>query len=58
MVEKSKHCSDVMKKCFKKELVMTKKNVINFENSTKCLICDMLFMVMLMWEIIVYHWKI
>ena len=35
MVKESKHCSDVMKKHFNKELVMT-KNV----NSTKCLICD------------------
>ena len=35
MVKESKHCSDVMKKHFNKELIMTKN-----ENSTKCLICD------------------
>ena len=40
MVEVSKYCSDVMKKCFNKELVTTEKDVIDFENSTKCLTCD------------------
>ena len=35
MVKESKHCSDVMKKHFNKELVLTKN-----ENSTKSLICD------------------
>ena len=29
-----------MKKHFKKELVMTKEDDEDFENSTKCFICD------------------
>ena len=29
-----------MKKHFNKELVMTKRGVADFENSTKCWICD------------------
>ena len=36
VIEESKYCSDVMKKHFNKELVMTKKNNEDFENSTKC----------------------
>ena len=40
MVEKSKYFSDVMKKHFNKELVMTKKDNEDFKNSTKCWICD------------------
>ena len=40
MIEEGKHCSDVMKKCFNKELVMTKEDNENFRNSTKCWICD------------------
>ena len=40
MVEESQHCSDVMKKHFNKELVMTKKDNNDFENSMKCWICD------------------
>ena len=40
MVEERKYCSDVMKKHFNKELVMTKKGVVDFEDSTKCWICD------------------
>ena len=39
-VEKSKFCSDVMKKYFYKELVMAQKDVADFESSTKCWICD------------------
>ena len=35
-VEESKCCSDVIKKHFNKELVMTKKDVVDFGNSTKC----------------------
>ena len=31
---------DVMKKLFNKELEMTKENNKDFENSTKCWICD------------------
>ena len=40
MTEESKYCSDVMKKHFNKELVITKENNENFENFTKCWICD------------------
>ena len=39
-IEESKYCSDVMKKHYNKELVMTKKDNENFKNSTKCGICD------------------
>ena len=35
MVKERKCCSDVMKKHFNKELVMTKKDNEDFENSTK-----------------------
>ena len=40
MIEESKYCSDVMKKHFNKEPVMTKKDSEDFENSAKCWICD------------------
>ena len=40
MIEESKCCSNVMKKHFSKELVMTKEDSEDFENSTKCWICD------------------
>ena len=40
MIEESKYCSDVMKKHFKKELVMIKKDYKDLQNSTKCCICD------------------
>ena len=40
MVEERKYCSDVMKKHFNKELVMTKKDKEDFENLTKKRICD------------------
>ena len=33
MIEESKYCSDVIKKHFNKELVMTKKDNKDFENS-------------------------
>ena len=36
MIKESKYCSDVMKEHFNKELVMTKEDDENFENSTKC----------------------
>ena len=36
MIEEKKYCSDVMKKHFNKELVMTKEDNEGFENSTKC----------------------
>ena len=40
MIEASKYCSHVMKKHFNKELVMTKEDNDDFDNSTKCCICD------------------
>ena len=40
MIEESKCCSDLMKKYFNKELVMTKEDSKDFENSTKCWICN------------------
>ena len=40
IIEESKYCSDVMKKHFKKEFVMTKEDNEDFKNSTKCWICD------------------
>ena len=40
MVEESKCCSDVMKKLFNKELATVKKDVVVFGKSTKCSICD------------------
>ena len=40
MIEEQKYCSDVMKKHFNKELVMTKKDNEDFQNSSKCMICD------------------
>ena len=36
IIKESKYCSEVMKKHFNKELVMTKKNNEDFKNSTKC----------------------
>ena len=39
MIEQSKYCSDVMKKCFNKKLVMTKKNNKDFKNFTKYWTC-------------------
>ena len=35
MIKESKYCSDVMKKHFNKELVMTKEDNEDFENSAK-----------------------
>ena len=40
MIEESIYCGDVMKKHFNKELVMTKEDNKDFENSTKCWIRD------------------
>ena len=40
MIEESKYCSDVMKKHFNKELVMTKEYNEDFKNPAKCWICD------------------
>ena len=39
-IEESKYCSDVMKKHFNKELVITKADNENFKNSTKRWVCD------------------
>ena len=40
MVEESKRCTDIMKKHFNKEHVMTKENDEDFEGSSKCWNCD------------------
>ena len=40
MIEESKHCNEVMKKHFSKELAMTKEDNKGCQNSTKCWICD------------------
>ena len=40
MIEESKYCSEVMKKHFKEELVMTKEDNEDFKISTKSWICD------------------
>ena len=40
MIEESRYCSNVMKTHFNKELVMTKDDNEDFENSTKYWICD------------------
>ena len=43
MIEENKYCPDVMKKKFNKELMMTKRDDESFENSTKCWICDYIY---------------
>ena len=35
MIEGNKYCSDLMKKHFNKRIMMTKKDVLDFQNSTK-----------------------
>ena len=40
MIEENKYCSDVIKKPFNKEFVMTKEDNEDYKNSTKCWICD------------------
>ena len=40
MIEKSEYCTDVMKKYFSKELVMTKKDNKDFKNYFSCWIYD------------------
>ena len=40
MIKEGKHFTDVIKKHFNKGLVMTKRDNKDFENSTKCWICD------------------
>ena len=39
-IEESKYCTDVMKKYFKKKVIMIKKDNEDFKNSTKYWICD------------------
>ena len=39
MIAESKYCSDVTKKHFNKELIMTQKHDDDFESSTKYWIC-------------------
>ena len=39
MLEESKYCGDVIKK-FNKEFAISKKDDEDFENSTKCWICN------------------
>ena len=46
IIEEKKYCSDVIKKHFYKELLMTKKDAADFENSTEFVIMFIL-MVML-----------
>ena len=40
MIEDSKYCSEVMKKHFNKEIVMTKEDNDDIKNATKCWLCD------------------
>ena len=40
MIEENQYCSEVMKKHFNKELVITKEDNEDFKNSTKYWICD------------------
>ena len=40
MIEETKYCSDVVKKHFNKEVIMTKEDNEDFTNSTKCWICE------------------
>ena len=39
-MEESKYCCDVMKNDVNKKLIMTKEDNEDFENSTKCWVCD------------------
>ena len=43
MIEENKYCSEVMQKHFNKDPVMTKKDNDDFKNSTKCWICDNMY---------------
>ena len=40
IIKESKYCSEVIKKYFNKESVMTKEDNEDFKNSAKCWICD------------------
>ena len=56
MIEENKYCSDVIKKHFNQELVMSKEDHEDFRSSTKCWTCDnsyVVLMMMLKYEIIV-----
>ena len=44
----NKYCSNMMKKYFNKELAMTKTDDEDFENSTKCWICDNDYVIMML----------
>ena len=48
MIKESKYYSDVMKKHFNKELVMTKEDKKDFQNSTKCWIYDNHYIVIIL----------
>ena len=43
MIKGSKFCTDILRKHFNKELVMTKEDDEDFESSTKCWIFDNAF---------------
>ena len=47
MIEESKYCSDVIKKKFNKELVITKEDNEDFENSIKCCVIMIILLMML-----------
>ena len=40
MIEERKYCNEVLKNHFNKGLAMTREENENFENSSKCWICD------------------
>ena len=40
LIQESKYCSDVMKRNFNKDILMTKKDNEGFKKSTRCWICD------------------
>ena len=48
MIEEYKNCSDMIKKYFNKELLMTKNDNEDFKNSTKCQIVTMLMMMVML----------
>ena len=43
IVEKSKHCGEIMKKEFKKDLTMTMKDQENFGKAGGCWICGLFY---------------
>ena len=40
MIDESKNCTDMLNRHFNEGLVMTRRNDEDFENSSKCWICD------------------